>query len=358
MKDNLFVIFRFSIFTMRYLTLILFSLLLGIQSTCQNLETGLISHWSFNNDSSDIIVDDSGNGINGTSYEIDHVDGISGKAIQFNSVQDAVLFPNQNETPPSEIGNLEVGTISVWFNFENIGGNILPILYFGESSENSDHNSLIIEIGHGPNEGDPENRRLYFTIVNQGFCFDSRENLTPNTWYHFVAIVDSNGNIGYLNGEELVNRRYNLGSNSTYHDFFTDVPAKEVLALGYGRFGQDDRFFHFKGMIDEVRIYDRALNSEEIGLLWNEGNNNTGIEPAISVIESNKLKIYPNPANDYIRIIAGNEIREINFFSLDGKKQYSIKNPQLQSTVSVINWTKGIYIAKSSNGKFTKIVIQ
>ena len=243
----------------------------------QNLEHGLVAHWGFNNDSSHVIFDESENQTHGTSYEIDHVAGIKGKAIQFKSVKDEVLFPIKNGTPPESVGNLSVGSISVWFNFKNVGGKILPILYFGESSENEVHNSLILEIGHGTNGGDPENRRLYFTIINQRFCFDSRENLTPNTWYHFVAVVSATGNTGYLNGEELVDRRYNLGSNSTFHNFFADVPAKEVLSLGYGRFGQDDSFFHFKGMIDEVRIYDRAISSKEVGLLWDEGKHLAGI---------------------------------------------------------------------------------
>lgn len=152
---------------MKYSLLILLSFLLFfVQGASQNLEAGLIVHWGFNNDSVNIILDESGNGINGTSFEIDYTDGINGKAIQFNSVNAAVFFPNQNEVAPSQIGDLTVGSISVWFNFQNIGGNILPVLYFGESSENEAHNSLIIEIGHGVNEGDPENRRLYFTIVN------------------------------------------------------------------------------------------------------------------------------------------------------------------------------------------------
>ena len=65
-------------------------------------------------------------------------------------------------------------------------GQILPILYFGEEDTGTPHNSLIIEIGHAHNIA---NRRLYFTIVNQRFCFDSRINLEENRWYHFVAVV-------------------------------------------------------------------------------------------------------------------------------------------------------------------------
>jgi hypothetical protein len=245
--------------------------------SAQNIHEGLLAHWGFNNDNNSKILDESGNGIHGTAYEISHVKGINGQAIQFNSTQDAVFFPEKDHIPPEPVSDLSVGTISLWFNFQNVGGNILPLLYFGEKSEDAPHKSLILEIGHGANGGDPDNRRLYFTIVNQRFCFDSRENLSPNRWYHFVAVVDSNKNTGFLNGAELDNRKYNLGSDSTYSDFFADVPTNEVLSLGYGRFGQDDRFFHYKGLMDEVRIYNRPLSSQEIELLWNEGKRMAGV---------------------------------------------------------------------------------
>ena len=243
----------------------------------QNIEKGLVAHWGFNNDAGTTIFDESGNYCNGVSYEVDYVDGISGKAIQFNSVKDAVFFPDKNQDAPAKIGSLSVGTISVWFNFQNAGSQVLPIFYFGEESSDKPHNSLIIEIGHGANGGDPSNRKLYFTLVNKRFCFDSNMNLSPNRWYHFVAVVDSNSNTGYLNGEELIDRKYNLGSNSDYQAFFADVPTKKMLSLGYGRFGQDDRFFHYKGMIDEVRIYDRPLTQSEVVLLFEQGKSLTGI---------------------------------------------------------------------------------
>lgn len=173
-----------------------------------------------------------------------------------------------------------------------------------------------------------------------------------------MAVIDATGNTGYLNGEELVNRRYNLGSNLTYHDFFADVPAKEMLSLGYGRFGQDDRFFHFKGMIDEVRIYNRPLNSDEVYQLWDEGTDSTGIETSLFLPKENELKIYPNPATYYIRIFTENETQSIDFFGLDGRKMYSIETREPSKIVSINHWIKGIYIAKSNDGKFTKVVVQ
>ena len=92
--------------------------------------------------------------------------------------------------------------------------------------------------------------------------------MNENEWYHFAAVVGDNYNTGYLNGVEMTNRHYNLGSDNTYSTFFNDVPVKEMLSIGYGRFGQNDPFYTFKGAIDDVRIYDKALTGAEIEKLY------------------------------------------------------------------------------------------
>lgn len=235
-----------------------------------DIEKGLVSFWSFDNDSNNIIIDASDNNNSGKGYSITYEDGIVGQAAVFNGTDSKMFFPSPNSQPLALISYLQAGSISLWFKYKSLGAQILPILYFGESQTGTPHNSLIIEIGHGGGTN-YSNRKLYFTIVNQGFCFDSGINLVENTWYHFVAVVSENGNTGYLDGIEMTGRNYNLGSNKNYSDFFNDVPVKETLTIGYGRYGQEDPFFSFNGSIDEVRIYDRPLNAIEIKELFDQG---------------------------------------------------------------------------------------
>lgn len=232
-----------------------------------NLMKGLIAYWSFDDDEGEIVKDESVNHLNGTGYLITYETGKSGLAVSFNDPQAKVVFPSINNEAPDIISELQTGSISIWFKYQSLGAQILPIFYFGESETGTPHNSLIIEIGHGRGIN-PSNKRLYFTIVNQGFCYDSGVNLLENTWYHFVAIVSITGNTGYLNGVEMTNRNYNLGSNSSYSDFFNDVPVRKLLSIGYGRYGQEDLFFSFKGSIDEVRLYDRPLTGVEVTKLF------------------------------------------------------------------------------------------
>ncbi|MFC2087070.1 LamG-like jellyroll fold domain-containing protein [Bacteroidota bacterium] len=255
-------------------------------------DSSLIAHWSFDGH----VFDSTGNGFHGTSYNVTFREGIIGEAVMFDSSEDEIHFPAKDSIPPSKIGSLEYGSISVWFNYKSIGntGNILPILYFGESEENSRHNSLIIEIGHGNN---PANRKLYFTIINRRFCYDSNVNLKQDTWYHFVAVVSPEGNTGYLNGREMNNRHYNLGSNKTYSDFFADVPTKELLSVGYGRFGQQDSFFHYKGLIDDVRIYNKALSAEEVRALFSLADNDLPVTSDYSIPSYENIAYGPYERN-------------------------------------------------------------
>ncbi len=241
------------------------SLLLG-GSTC--FKRRLVAHWTFDHDSTDMIMDESGNGFHGRGYQLSYGRGIIGEAALFDGTQAEIHIPGRGEKPSAAIATMTQGTISLWFKYQSVGGAVLPLFYFGEGDRGTPHNSLIIEIGHRDNPG---NRKLYFTIINRSFCFDSGEALEENRWYHFAAVVSDNGNTGYLNGQLMTQRHYNLGSDSTFSEFFADVPVQECLAIGYGRYGLSDEFFHFKGAIDDVRLYDAPLSGEEVRTLYEEG---------------------------------------------------------------------------------------
>ena len=58
--------------------------------------------------------------------------------------------------------------------------------------------------------------------------------------------------------------------------------------------------YYFKGKVDDIRMYNRSLDSTEIKSLFNEPDNNkpTGIEE----INNSKVVIYPNPSTEAIKI--------------------------------------------------------
>ncbi len=251
---------------MRRIIILIIAALATITAHAQ--ESGLVANWSFDNDTEGVAIDSSSNQNHGKSEDVTYRAGVVGKAAYFNGESSKIVIPNT----PKSIANLKAGSISCWFKFENIGGQVLPILYLGKATSGRPNHSMVIEVGH--DRGNPYNRRLYLTtIIGRGinFCVDSAYNLDENRWYHYVVVVSKKGNTIYIDGKEHLDRRYNLGSDSSYTTFFNDVPTKELLSIGYGKYSQEDPFYSFKGYIDEMKIYDRALTRQEVKSLYEEG---------------------------------------------------------------------------------------
>lgn len=320
-------------------------------------EDHLVGHWTFNESAGDTVYDRSVNEIHGISQGTVRVDGMNDRALNFNG-NDLVLIPGGNMAPPEEISGLQYGTISVWFKYREFYSEMIPILYFGESQTGTAQSSLIVEIGHGW-QG---NRKLYFTIINTRFCFDSGCNIPVDTWTHFAATVSPAGNTGFLNGVEMTQRNYNLGSNKTYTDFFASVPEKKILAIGYGRYGKADPFMHFRGVIDDVRIYDRALNSLEIQQLYEE--------EQITVISESKslpddillFQNYPNPFNPETTIQFQNAQAgyvSLKMYDLTGREVAVLIEKYLGTGLHTIkfngkNFTSGVYFYTIQDDNFVQ----
>ena len=96
---------------------------------------------------------------------------------------------------------------------------------------------------------------------------------TPNTynmkeWYHVVGTYDSEDMKIYINGK-LENT---TGAQSG------EINYPDVIFFSIGAYKDDNEDFTHKGLIDEVRIYERALSKEEISNNMNaEG---LAVEPA------------------------------------------------------------------------------
>jgi len=75
--------------------------------------------------------------------------------------------------------------------------------------------------------------------------------VTPGVWYHCAAVFGDGLHKLYVNGALNNSVRHRLA-----------VHADEPLYIG--RKGTDEKFFYFDGVIDDIRIYNRALTGEEI----------------------------------------------------------------------------------------------
>jgi len=269
------------------------------ESVCENIgqiyagdtSSGLVAHWAFDEVNGSIVHDASGNGFHGTKYGGTWTPGPIGGALVFDGNDDYVEITQNTSDLHSQLATLGAGSISLWFrvNFIPTDHGIAPIFYYGARDPctnffDAANQGLIIEVGHSPIHR--ASKRLYFTIWANGctypsFCFDSRHPLTEGEWYHFVAVVGEDYNTGYLNGQEMADRRYNFGT-FLYSQFFADAVKHEVLWIGRGYWdAQDDpRPLYADGAIDDVRIYNRPLSSEDVEELYCEGNESGSGPPA------------------------------------------------------------------------------
>lgn len=154
-----------------------------------------------------------------------------------------------------------------------------------------------------------------------------------NTWYHLIAtFLDGNINL-YVDGM-LQNT---VGSSGTGGSF-TSIPSISELLIGktYNSFNQPR---YFKGKMDEVKIYNKALTQCDVEEIYQI--------IVLSVPENelglNNLVVYPNPANNYVHVnLENHTIQNLSIISLNGRVLLSYENPDKKIDISLL--PSGVYI--------------
>jgi formylglycine-generating enzyme required for sulfatase activity len=196
------------------------------------LNEGLVAHWNFDEASGDTVNDSSGNNHNGTIYGgATRIDGISGKALNFDGEDDYVDIAGT-----SNLHLLSGFTLSAWARFTN----------------HIDDGSIV-----GKHAGQPNGYVLGVLQDKFDFYFQNTRLLTANTysdgqWHHIAGTYDGISHLQnfYVDGELVQSQTI------TY-----DITNSANITIGKTSTA-------FEGNIDEVRIYNRALNEAEIMNLY------------------------------------------------------------------------------------------
>lgn len=206
-------------------------------------DTGLTGYWSLDDGTGTQARDFSSNGNHGTLTNMesgDWVDGKKNKALTFDGVDEYVVATNTGNA----ITNYNVSrTVSVWFQASATGsqrgiasaadtfGDTNPLWIMLQTSGNK------LAVYHG------SDYRIGTTTLSTG------------TWYLATYTFNASDNSVklYLNGTQeysgtVVDSNFNKGSI--------------FIGSGYGG--------RFSGMIDEARIYNRALSQTEVTTLYQQ----------------------------------------------------------------------------------------
>jgi len=204
------------------------------------LTEGLVGYWSFD-DWADPGRDDSGNGNDGTVHGATWTTGKFGGALSFDGVDNYVSV--SDDAALDITGNI---TVSAWVYLTR-GGLYQAIVTKCVSSGARNNPFDFRTTWHAKPDlafvraDAVAHERVYGTVA-----------LAMGQWHHVSVRVENNIPDFYVNG--YITGKY---ADTT----FTRTPTGNANPLLIGR--RDDGLY-FNGLIDEVRIYNRALSGSEI----------------------------------------------------------------------------------------------
>jgi hypothetical protein len=212
----------------------------------QDLNSGLVCYWKFDEGSGSTASDSSGNGNNGVIYNAAWVDGIYGKALYFNGIDSYV------EVPSSSVLNNANFTIMAWINMSAYVGNTQVRIVSKQATQPNSYGLEIFGNGYAGSTGNQLTTHSGDGSVWVNLMSDTR--LSIKTWYHVAATHEGTTSRLYINGT--------LDKEGTTTTQTTDNAAP--LTIGCEKqTGQAPEFF-FNGVIDEVKVFNRTLSQQEI----------------------------------------------------------------------------------------------
>jgi hypothetical protein len=217
-----------------------------------NLTNGLMAYYPFNGNANDA----SGNGLNGS------VVGASLTTDRFGNSNGAYYFDGNSSyiksIIPMTISGTTNKTMSVWFNWQNSGsGTDIHCLFgWGTLSNFGNYNYLKVQR--------TSNALIYHEHAASATLYSDNNTVNYSQWYNYTFVFENGiGNI-YLNGKLLKSTAVNSNIVSTPIYIGYD---KQVELSGRGNSSWTTSF---NGIIDDIRIYKRALTTSEISALYCE----------------------------------------------------------------------------------------
>lgn len=194
---------------------------------------GLIAFYDFNGNSQDRKGSNDGTDTNVTYTFRD------------NENEEAAHFAGDNSfiDLPDDF-DFEDKTVALSFSAETISPT-RSVLY------GSDHNNLEFGLTVMTLIDNGGNKTLDLNVSNQVVSVPVSE----NTWYNVIMVSDSKTYRYYVNGT--------LVGSGTFETYIHSGNGDEFATIGRARVP----VLFFDGLIDNVRIYNRALSEEEVGIL-------------------------------------------------------------------------------------------
>ncbi len=203
--------------------------------------SGLVGFWKLDETSGSVAYDSSGSGNNGdlvSEATWAPTSGILGGALSFGQTAEDGVAISTTEM------SVSAGTIALWGWLE-AGTQSDYRFFFGVKNDAGNRIQLYMDSGTWLDLG----------LGDAHHRHDDIYQFNVETWYHIALTWDGGNYAVYVNGDEEVVTGSYTGLNIL-------MPVANIGNNGDNRV--PDRVQAFHGLIDDVRIYDRALSAEEI----------------------------------------------------------------------------------------------
>lgn len=223
-------------------------------STVKIIEPASLKLWlPFNGD----VTDRSGNGLNGTAYNTPtYSDGKAGPALTLNGTNQYVTLGAVSTF--SFIQNTGIFTISFWMKKTNLATTSYAAIFSTASS--STEKGVQINCCNRA-AGDIECYAMKGTSGTAAFYGYTGAGAIPNTGWHYYVIT-CNNSYGSLN---IYVDGVAQSLTKTFNGLSTG-DATYIAAIGRSQYFSP--FGYFGGSLDDVRIYNRVMNTGEVIKLY------------------------------------------------------------------------------------------
>jgi hypothetical protein len=239
---------------------IIFCAVVAIQAELPTKD--LLGHWKLDGEKTSATASDSsGHGLHGKLVKNPvWTTGKIGGALQVDGKEGHVELPRSKEMDKLQEGSY---TISAWFKPQNIppGSDSANDAYYGIVIKNGCHEGL-----HFNYEG---KFAMDHWLKGSGEDDDhqaspeSENSFEPGKFHHVVGIVDKGAGKSfiYVNGKLEGTEEFKAGSPA--RDY-----GEATWKIGIAEPGAEEWGWSAKGVIDDVRLYSRALSADEVRVLY------------------------------------------------------------------------------------------
>ena len=234
----------------------LFSFILLVElvltSAAKAADPNLVSWWKFDESDANVAHDSSGHGYTATFTGVTWAP-TSGKlngALSFDGTENCYV-----EIPTTSM-NVSAGTVALWARLSEARAEPEEYFFGHTMDPNVDYWSNRIQLYM--NDGDTQ---LDVGLGDEHSKCTNIKTLSTNTWYHIALTWDGANYAVYIDATRKADGTY-TGLNSMQ-------PKAHIGNAGKTTSGRMNRAFN--GLIDDVRIYNYALDANDVNDIYQEG---------------------------------------------------------------------------------------